>query len=603
MAFGNLSKKYGYNYTKPNKTIDKTPMSLAPKTPTQSKFKFTKDVLPTDLPPPPIQQPVAPPPVLQPPTPPPITPPPAPVVKQEVQTDPNLQALAGQNTTPENVGNILANLDPALQEQIKKNILGMTSGSMFDANQALSDQSFAAQAQNMRAQGGAFNAPNIGQGAANRGQQAIEQGIMEQLSNKSLQDNVAKNQLMQQGTQFGTNLAAQNAQNAMQAAQLASSEKQNAMGIISNEKLSNEANFLTEKLAQDANYLQQQGIDSNNAHTFGYTDANGNHVKGTLEMQTEQMDSLMKSQAGEGFSSYLSANLNSDINDPAVQQLGQKLWESFGNQGQAPKWWVDQRIAAVRDPALTNPIVGTQKVLQEAVDAGIVTQDQFDSFMGEFTKQMLDISGTSTTPTTTNGANEQSEINKMLSDEESFDEFATTLPDSIQDPNLEVADWVDIGKPNAEDFNKWYKKNDGEDYLKIKESIPNVEANMKDTDDWWKGVGKYAGQNVSGKKLHSAENNAILRSKISAGIGEKELEDQITSIHKVLGKYTSNGSGIYSKKEKAKMVKDGYTEKQIDEMTKFVKLMRDTRALQAFGYKVTKDNKNKTYKLDNIVYS
>jgi len=467
-------------------------------------------------------------------------------------------------------GNTLSNVDPALQNQINQNLLGYASGTMGQAQKDLSNQSFAAQAKNMRAQGGAFNAPNIGQGAANRNQQAIEQGIMSQLSNKNLQDRVFDEDLRKFGTQAGIGLAQQNEQSKQFGQNLEQNYSQMA---------------LTEKLTADQNYLQQQGVDMQKAGLYGYTDAQGNKIPGTLEIQGTQHKAMLSSQAGQSFANYITANKSSDINDPAVQKMGQALWESTGNTGPAPGWWTEQRIAAIRDPELTNPILGTQSMLQEAVNAGAISKEQFDGFMGEFTKGMLEISGTTT------NADGTPQVDPQIS----VDTVVEKLPEKFQNISMDPKTWEDIGKPGAKELEKWYKQG-GENYINMRDSIPMMKESLGDLKDWKEGKGKYTAYGPVSS--YTNDDYARIRAKISNGIGEKAFEDQMLYSMATIGKYSSHPVNIPAD-AKAKMVEDGYTEKQINDMVDFNNMVgASTKARYAFGYTIKPNYKNNSFKLE-----
>jgi hypothetical protein len=199
------------------------------------------------------------------------------VQKPEFTPDQNLQTLATQDTsTPDT--DILSTLQQPQQEQVNKNIMDALSGNMFAPQQAANRQAFAAAAQQLRKLGGSQNVGNIGQGgAAYRGAQATEQNIMSQLANQQLQEQQQMADLKLKGTGMAQDLAQKQAAQGFAEKQLKSSEKMQALGMMSNEKL-----------AADSNWLAQQGIDQQNAQLYGYTDQQGNKIKGLIETNQEK---------------------------------------------------------------------------------------------------------------------------------------------------------------------------------------------------------------------------------------------------------------------------------------------------------------------------
>jgi len=349
---------------------------------------------------------------------------------------------------------ILEGLPPGMKEQMLKNLQDMMSGGMFDPYKSQSDESFARAAQQMRSQAGGMFAPQLGQGAAEKGMQGIEQNIMAGLTDKQLADQIAKGELMKEGTMMGMDLAKANEAKdqflknlQLQYQGMTSDENKllaqlDLQGAMHMDSLKTQLQSLgmqiysDEKLAADKNWLLQQGIDLDSAKMYGYTDQNGNHVMGELEMMALQFQAGMNSQAGLDFSSYVNANLEAGLDDPALQNLGQKLWESYGNEGDVPEWWLEQRILAAKDPKLTNPIIQQQMMMQQALDAGIITQEQYDDFMEMFTDMLT-----------------QGDDDDDLTDKQTYEEWwAENVPAEYQDL-MNFDEWVAAGRPtNWQDY-------------------------------------------------------------------------------------------------------------------------------------------------------
>lgn len=77
---------------------------------------------------------------------------------------------------------------------------------------------------------------------------------------------------------------------------LVSSEKLAGLKIASDEKIARMQIESAQKLAADENFLRQQGVDLQKAGMYGYTDPNGNHVKGSMEIAADTLG-LQKWQA------------------------------------------------------------------------------------------------------------------------------------------------------------------------------------------------------------------------------------------------------------------------------------------------------------------
>lgn len=298
--------------------------------------------------------------------------------------------------------NILSTLDPELQALIEKNIQGFASGEFFAAQKAASSEAFARAAGQVRAAAGGAAGELIGQGAAVTAQQDTEQAILSAVGQKGLQDALAQQDMIMKGTGMAVDLAKMNtaqqnflseldfkftglnAQNEQFFANLTSQEKMFLENLNSQEGLLAMQLKSNEKIQADKNWLAQQGIDLNSAKLYGYEDADGNWVMGSLQLQSLAFENSLKTQAGQSFANYITANKNTNIDDPAVMQLGQALWESLGNKGPVPKDWVEARIESVRDPSLTNSIIGTKTMLEEAVANGTITQEEADKFWKNF---------------------------------------------------------------------------------------------------------------------------------------------------------------------------------------------------------------------------
>lgn len=314
------------------------------------------------------------------PTPTPTPTPPPPIV------GPTQPDLLPTDTTPIQVtpqdANILSSLNPELAALVQQAIQDQVSGAGFGAAKAVGDEAFATATQQYRAQGGAGAA--LGQGSANARQNTTEAQILQAVGQKGLQDALGLQESISKGIGQAVDLAKLNTSqsNFLNELQfkydgLASQKDLQAIQINANAKL-----------AADKNWLVQQGIDLENAKLYGYEDANGNWVMGSLQMNNAIFQSQMNSAAGQSFANYITANPNTNIDDPAVQAQGQALWEALGNEGPVDQQWLQARIEAVKDPSLTNPIMGTKAMLDAAVESGDISQEQADEFFDNFLKQL-----------------------------------------------------------------------------------------------------------------------------------------------------------------------------------------------------------------------
>lgn len=378
-------------------------------------------------------------------------------------------------------GNILSGLDPALQKQIQENILAQASGTAFDSAAAASNLAFDRQAENMRARAGAGGGA-LGQGGAKAAQQTTEQNILSGIADRNVTQDVAKQNLMQQGTALGLNLAGQNEQSKQFAKNLQLAftglaadqsnlmtkltvDQQNMLTQIDWDKAKTTQNLATqlqalgmqitstEKMQASADWLKQQGVDLAEAQLKGFMGQDGNWVMGSQQLQTMAFQAQMNSQSGKAFHDYLATNLDAGIDDPAVKQLGQALWESMGNEGEADDNWIKARIQAARDPRLTNLISGTMFQLDQALENGDLTQEQYDKAVDYIVNNLFD-------PDVEDGPGDGSGTSK-----ENYDTF---FYESDRPTGFDVSfeDWKDAGSPNS-----W------EDY------ITNLTDNVKDIDD------------------------------------------------------------------------------------------------------------------------
>lgn len=363
-------------------------------------------------------------------------------------------------------GNILGNLDPQLQQSIQGNILDLTTGQAGAAQRAAANEANIRNAANARAR--TADTGTLGQGASIQAQQGVEQDIRAGTSDAIIQQNMADQKLRQQGTLLGLNLAQQNEQSKQFAKNLELAfmgmagdqqnlltkltvDQQNLLTKLDFDKAINSENLATqlemlgmsitskEKLETDKNWLIQQGIDFEKAKWEGYEDENGNWVMGTQQLEMIQHTALMNSQAGQSFASYVQGNLNADLSDPALRNLGNELWKALGNDGEAPDWWINARIEAVKDPRLTNPIIGTIAFMEEALASGKLGpngQEVFDNFLNGFINDLTGTgSGTTTDP----------EIKNI----DTFNTFSERIPTTPEGDAVTQEYWELAGKPKT----------------------------------------------------------------------------------------------------------------------------------------------------------
>jgi hypothetical protein len=360
-------------------------------------------------------------------------------------------------------GDVLGNLSPNIGEGIEQNISSLVGGGAGADMRSASNEAFARGAKHLRSRA-AGAVSGLGQGDAVQSQQGVEQAILGGASENILRQNVADQQLRMEGARLGLNLAQVNEQSKQfgQNLQLAftgmagdqqnlltnlTANQQNLLTKLDFDKAINSENLASqmermgmniasaEKLAADKNYLLQQGIDLDTARLKGYRDpVTGEWVMGSQQLATIQATALMNSQAGKGFHDYLAINLDADLSDPAVQQLGQGLWESLGNTGEAPRDWVKARILAARDPRLTNVIVGTEHLLSQALQSGAITQEQFDDAMDNFVNGVID---------------PDVEDDKDVPAKETFTIWKGEQVPSDFGGDISQKDWEDAGKPDS----------------------------------------------------------------------------------------------------------------------------------------------------------
>lgn len=450
-----------------NATPPQPPVSGLQPFQTQPQQQPAPGVLDATQPPPPIQ---GQPPVTREGVVAPAAPAPAPTQPQPAPTGLVPDPIVTPEQQPD--ANILSTLDPELQALIEKNIQGFASGEAFAAQKAASSEAFARAAGQVRAAAGGAAGGLIGQGAAVTAQQDTEQAILSAVGQKGLQDALAQQDMIMKGTGMAVDLAKMNtaqqnflseldfkftglnAQNQQFFANLTSQEKMFLENLNSQEGLLAMQLKSNEKIQADKNWLAQQGIDLNSAQLYGYEDADGNWVMGSLQLQSLAFENSMKTQAGQSFANYITANKNTNIDDPAVMQLGQALWESLGNKGPVPKDWVEARIESVRDPSLTNPILGMKSMLDEAVTSGDMTQEEADLAWAGFKDMMFNLEQWEIGP-------DGIPVKKDSGDDDDPDKTTKELFTDWADKNIPhefidsvtQQDWVDAGKPDTwEDF-------------------------------------------------------------------------------------------------------------------------------------------------------
>ena len=104
--------------------------------------------------------------------------------------------------------------------------------------------------------------------------------------------------------------------------QTSTSKEIAGLQVSSNQTIAQMQIQSSQKLAADSNYLTQQGIDVDKASKYGYNDANGNHVPGSMEIaastlgvqkwQAEQTVDLAKQQLGLDFDKFSEAKAEFD---------------------------------------------------------------------------------------------------------------------------------------------------------------------------------------------------------------------------------------------------------------------------------------------------
>jgi len=387
-----------------------------------------------------------------------------PTPQQPVQQTPVAPVAPGTGPTPIEVtpqdANILDSLNPELAQLVENALQAQVSGEALNPQLAAGNEAFARASQQARVAGGGAAAGQLGQGAANTAQQAIEQQILSAVGQKGLQEAIAMQEMVSQGIGKAVDLAKMNTAQGnfltildKDVQSLNQADKQFFANLMSQEemlnlKLTSQKGLLAmqiksnEKLAQDSNFLQQQGIDLENAKLYGYEDQNGEWVMGTLQMQSLAFQNSLNSQAGQGFANYITANPNADINDPALQNLGQALWESLGNDGPVDQAWLEARIAAVNDPSLTNPIIGTKAMLDDAVANGAITQEKADEFWENFMKTLSGAEGD-------DDDDDDDDDDGDLTTKQQFTKWAEdNMPPEFKD-TITQQDWVNAGKPKT----------------------------------------------------------------------------------------------------------------------------------------------------------
>lgn len=227
----------------------------------------------------------------------------------------------------------------------------MISGKAYDPYKTESNEAFARAAQNLKAQAaGGFGAPRIGQGSAIRSQQGVEQDVMAGMSTNLLKQQQDQQAMKERGVGLGMNLAQSNeskrqfdvganldTQKAAEGqrmnditAGLESSKfgegqyQSDVSGKLEETKLNENARqfgitnatdiqkfndtlkYDYASLSQaDKQWLQGFGLDEakfteskrqfdenltiNKDSTYGYTDSDGNHVKGSMDIAAGQL--------------------------------------------------------------------------------------------------------------------------------------------------------------------------------------------------------------------------------------------------------------------------------------------------------------------------
>jgi hypothetical protein len=89
-----------------------------------------------------------------------------------------------------------------------------------------------------------------------------------------------------------------------------------------------------------------------------------------IDTARQTLDTMKKTEAGNGLANYLATHLDSDMNDPALGPMMQKYWESLGNTGPVPQDWADQQIRAARDVRINTEIGAMNYQIDQLVASG-----------------------------------------------------------------------------------------------------------------------------------------------------------------------------------------------------------------------------------------
>lgn len=547
-----------------------------------------------------------------------------PVINQQRPETPAQQfSMADQLQQKQDAGefkqDFLSGLSPGLGNQLQQNIKDFASGDAMEAQRSANNQALATQIRNMRASLGGQLAGQIGQGGALAGQQMIEQNVLSSMANKGLQEQLQETQMRQQGTQMGMQLAGQ---------------QQAAKQFGQNLEMGYQKSALSEKMAEDQNWLQQQGINTDQAQLFGYTDQNGNHVPGSMEIQAQQFQQALNSQAGQSFASYITANKNATINDPAVKNLAQNMWNGMGMEGNVPDWWAEQRIASLRDPKLTNPIIGTMDLIDQAYQSGSLgnmTPEQYEGFKNQFTKMMLGETGagdmaqqlsTGTaqqqTTTSTGEPTAAQELKQEMTLDQQFANFENQLPTKYTHTNLTPKLWEELELKSPDDYKDWYTNKGGEQYLNVADFVGDIKTISHDAS---KLAGSYPSFDKFGDPIGMPEDQAIkVKTAITqkTGVEEKEMKKNIEyalDLYKDapfdvenLFRYTKNETKEQYDAKQRKAVKyikesNDFTDKQAEDwfnFFKYVKVYKDVR--KAYNLDIKFEDKN-GFKVKDLEYT
>ena len=135
-------------------------------------------------------------------------------------------------------------------QQVNENVMGMLSGSSFDSHRTQQRETLQRAAQNLRAQTGEQTSHLLGQGAANRAQQGVEQSIFQGLADSELQTNIAQQEMQERGVKTAMDLAQ----------------------------------------AQQQKNVQDQQLQMQRDELYGYTDPQGNHVMGARDLAQQMFN-------------------------------------------------------------------------------------------------------------------------------------------------------------------------------------------------------------------------------------------------------------------------------------------------------------------------